>query len=183
MPRLTKIYTRTGDQGETALVFGPRVPKDSLRVCALGTVDELNANLGMAVSLGLEQVLEALVPEIQQGLLNLGADLATPGGDSGSVLIPRVSAEQVRMLESIIDGLNAELTPLAGFILPGGSRSSAQLHIARTICRRAQREVVALARSEGVGGHVVPYLNRLSDALFVMARYQDWHPRKSETAT
>jgi len=173
MPRLTKIYTRTGDRGETALIFGPRVPKDCLRLRALGTIDELNAHLGMAVGLGLVPMLAALLPEIQQGLLNLGANLASPGSAPGSLPIPRVDGEHVEMLESIIDGLNEELAPLGDFILPGGAPSSAQLHIARTICRRAEREVMALARAEGVGEHVLPYLNRLSDVLFVMARYEN----------
>ena len=173
MPRLTKIYTRTGDQGETALISGPRVPKDCLRVRALGTIDELNAHLGMAASMGLTPTLVALLHEIQQDLLNLGANLASPGSTPGSLLTPRVDGEQVQMLESIIDGLNEELAPLGNFILPGGTPSSAQLHIARTICRRAEREVVALARAEGVGERVLPYINRLSDVLFVMARYEN----------
>jgi cob(I)alamin adenosyltransferase len=179
MPRLTKIYTRTGDQGEAALISGPRVPKDCLRVRALGTIDELNAHLGMTVSMGLAPMLAALLPEIQQGLLNLGADLAVPGGDPLHRLIPSVDATQVQMLESIIDDLNEELAPLESFVLPGGTPASGLLHVARTVCRRAECEVVALARAEGVGEHVLAYLNRLSDALFVMARYEN-HCRGAE---
>jgi len=131
------------------------VPKDCLRVRALGTIDELNAHLGMAASMGLTPTLVALLHEIQQDLLNLGSDLAVPGSDPIRLPIPSVDARQVQLLESIID-------------------------IARTVCRRAEREVVALARAEGVGEQVLPYLNRLSDALFVMARYEN-HCRGTES--
>lgn len=167
-----KIYTKTGDAGETGLWGGLRVPKDSARVAAYGTVDECNAALGVAravlsVAAGPEGELAATLARVQDQLFVVGADLATPGEAAN---IPRVGPDEVGFLERTIDALEAELEPLKQFILPGGSLAAAHLHLARTICRRAERAVVGLARMEPVGEHVGVYLNRLSDCLFVLAR-------------
>ena len=173
MPRLTKIYTRSGDEGLTALGSKARVPKESLRVSAYGTVDELNSVLGVALAGGLTEKLAALVPSLQNELFHLGSDLCFPEEDKAQFAIPQMEARHVARLEAIVDELAAALGPLENFILPGGSLGAAQLHVARTVCRRAEREVVALSREEPVGAFVIPYLNRLSDALFVMARYEN----------
>lgn len=173
MPRLTKIYTRTGDQGETSLGSRQRVPKESLRVAAYGTVDELNSQLGVALAAGLVPRLSETLPVIQNELFHLGSDLAFPEEDKQTYQIPQIEARHVLALEDLIDELNEVVGPLANFILPGGSMGAALLHVARTVCRRAEREATALARSEAVGAQVIPYLNRLSDLLFVMARYEN----------
>ncbi len=162
-----KIYTRTGDEGETGLWGGLRVSKDSPRVQAYGTVDECNAAIGVARAAGVDAALDALLAQIQNALFVVGADLATPGE---AAHIPRIGAEAVQELEQAIDDLEAQLEPLRQFILPGGTLSAAYLHLARTICRRAERWVVALSRSEPVNPQVIVYLNRLSDLLFVAAR-------------
>lgn len=173
MPRLTKIYTRTGDEGTTALGGGQRVPKESLRVTAYGTVDELNSHLGVALAIGLSERLAAVIPEIQNELFHLGSDLCFLEEDKERFDLPQIAARHVERLEQLLD----ELTPIVGrldnFILPGGSLSAAQLHVARTVCRRAERDVIALSREEPVGPYVIRYLNRLSDALFIMARYEN----------
>lgn len=173
MPRLTKIYTRTGDDGTTALGSRRRVPKDAWRVQAYGTVDELNAVLGVALAHGLSPRLAQVVPAIQNELFHLGSDLCFPEEDKIEFQIPQMEARHIDALEALIDELSAAVGPLQNFILPGGSAASAHLHLARTVCRRAEREVITLAREEGVGPYVLPYLNRLSDALFVMARYEN----------
>ncbi len=173
MPRLTKIYTKTGDEGMTGLGGGQRVPKDSTRVAAYGTVDELNSLLGVALAIGLCDRLTAVLPDIQNELFDLGSDLCWPSDDPRRARIPTVEARHVEALEALIDELNATVGPLANFLLPGGSPGAAQLHVARTVCRRAERETVRLDRDEEIGEHVLPYLNRLSDALFVMARYEN----------
>jgi len=162
-----KIYTRTGDAGETGLFGGQRVAKDALRVHAYGSVDECNAALGVARATGLESELDALVAEVQNQLFVVGADLATPGENPN---IPRVGESDVTFLEGWIDRLEGELAPLRQFILPGGAPAAAYLHLARTICRRAERWVVSLAQAEPVNDQVMAYLNRLSDLLFVLAR-------------
>jgi cob(I)alamin adenosyltransferase len=165
-----KIYTKTGDQGETGLWGGLRVGKDSARVQAYGTVDECNAAIGVAraaLAAAPAGNLEVLLAQIQNQLFVVGADLATPGEAPS---IPRISAEAVAELEHMIDDAEAELTPLRQFILPGGTLAAAQLHLARTVCRRAERCVVALAHTEAVNPEVAIYLNRLSDCLFVLAR-------------
>lgn len=162
-----KIYTKTGDQGETGLFGGGRVSKDSLRVNAYGEVDELNAVLGVARAIGLDTRLDALLARIQAELFVVGADLATPGE---AKYIPRMNAERVALLEQEIDQFEQELEPLKQFILPGGALVAAQLHLARTVCRRAERGVVTLAAHEAVNPHVLVYLNRLSDWLFTLAR-------------
>jgi cob(I)alamin adenosyltransferase len=162
-----KIYTKTGDSGETGLWGGLRVGKDSLRVHAYGTVDECNAALGIARASGMPATLDALLNEVQNQLFVVGADLATPGE---AATIPRVSGVEVTFLEQQIDLLEAGLEPLKQFILPGGTAAAAHLHLARTVCRRAERWVVSLAREETLNPHVGVYLNRLSDFLFVAAR-------------
>jgi cob(I)alamin adenosyltransferase len=171
-----KIYTKTGDAGETGLWGGLRVPKDAARVQAYGTVDECNAAIGVARAAlgaskdarGAEAALDAVLASIQDQLFVVGADLATPGEAPN---IPRIGAEEIAFLEQTIDALEAELAPLRQFILPGGTPAAAHLHLARTVCRRAERWVVGLARQDAaVSGHVGIYLNRLSDCLFVLAR-------------
>jgi cob(I)alamin adenosyltransferase len=169
---LNRIYTRTGDEGETALGNGARVAKHSARVTAYGTVDELNATLGLA-RLHAEGELGAALARIQNDLFDLGADLCTPDIENDATApYPRlrIVGSQVTRLESEIDAMNAELQPLRSFILPGGSALSAHLHLCRTVCRRAERYVVALASTETVNAEAVKYLNRLSDWFFVAGR-------------
>ena len=166
---MAKIYTRRGDDGSTGLFGGPRVRKDDLRVAAYGDVDELNSALGVA----REEVsgdLRKLVDELQAELFTLGAELATPDISSAPKSVPRISAADTTRLEQEIDRLTAELPPQTHFLLPAGSRPGALLHLARTICRRAERTTVALSRIESVSAEALTYLNRLSDLLFVMAR-------------
>jgi cob(I)alamin adenosyltransferase len=174
MVKLNRIYTRTGDDGTTGLAAGPRRRKDDLRVEAYGTVDETNACVGLArLHTAAEADLDAMLGRIQNDLFDLGADLATPEtGEALSYEPLRVVAAQVERLEREIDTLNADLSPLRSFVLPGGSPAAAALHLARTVCRRAERIVVALSRLEGevVSPAAVQYLNRLSDLLFVAAR-------------
>jgi cob(I)alamin adenosyltransferase len=173
MPRLTRIYTKTGDEGMTGLGGGRRVPKDSPRVRAYGTVDELNSAIGVALALGLTERLTAELGSIQNELFDLGSDLCWPEDDDRRDRIPTVQPRHVERLERLIDELNDVVGPLTNFLLPGGSPGAAQLHLARTICRRAEREAITLAREEAIGELVLPYLNRLSDALFVMARFEN----------
>ena len=172
---LNKIYTRTGDAGLTALGSGERVPKHSLRIAAYGTVDETNASIGVArLSLSAAPQLDAMLARAQNDLFDLGADLTAPereGKPQRERL--RISEAQVERLEGEIDELNAELTPLRSFVLPGGSAAAATLHVARTVCRRAERGMVALASqpNEHVSAPALKYINRLSDLLFVASRY------------
>lgn len=173
MPRLTKIYTRKGDQGMTGLGGGQRVAKDSLRVHAYGSVDELNSVLGVALAQSLCPKLMQVLPTIQNELFNLGSDLCFIEEDKATYAIPQIELRHIENLEHLIDELNAIVGPLENFILPGGALGAAQLHVARCICRRAERDVVALSHTEKLGPHVITYLNRLSDALFVMARYEN----------
>ncbi len=173
MPRITKVYTRTGDDGTTGLGTAARVSKTSLRIRAYGTVDELNAQLGVVLTAGLAEQLVGPVRRIQNELFHLGADLCVPEADKASHPGPRIEARHVAALETLIDELEARLGALANFILPGGSPAGAQLHVARTVCRRAERVVVRLAQKEPIGPQVIPYLNRLSDALFVLGRAQN----------
>ena len=164
--RITRVYTKSGDAGETSLVDGSRVSKADLRVAAYGDVDELNSWLGLArVDLADRQLDEAL-EQIQNELFTVGADLASPL----AVEVPRIQDEQIAEVEKLIDQLLEELEPLREFILPGGAKSGATLHLARTVARRAERSVVALAASAEINEGVIRYLNRLSDLLFVMAR-------------
>ena len=165
-----KIYTKTGDEGETSLFAGGRVPKDAARVEAYGTVDELNACLGMVCAqLTGDDVLECL-RRIQTELFDLGADLATPIAASTRKEIPRAREEQTLRLEDWIDRYSEALEPLTQFILPSGSLPGSTLHFARTVCRRAERLVVTLGREEEINPEIIRYLNRLSDLLFVLAR-------------
>jgi cob(I)alamin adenosyltransferase len=176
MARLTKIYTRTGDGGDTGLVGGRRVSKDSPRIWANGTVDELNSAIGLARAFNAGKKtsfaakLDDVLTQIQNDLFDLGAELATPS-ESLKKGMPSVGNGHITNLEQLMDDLNSELGPLNEFILPGGSQTAAALHLARTICRRVERFCVRLAREEEIGRQVVPYLNRLSDALFVLARW------------
>ncbi len=173
MPRLDRIYTKTGDEGTTGLGGGQRVPKDSLRVATYGTVDELNSAIGVALAAGLCERLTTALTGIQNELFDLGSDLCWPSDDTRRARIPTVEARHVEALETIIDDCNDVVGDLTNFLLPGGSIGAAHLHVARTICRRAEREAVRLGRDEAIGEFVLPYLNRLSDALFVMARYEN----------
>lgn len=173
MPRLTRIYTRQGDTGLTHLSGGQRVPKESLRVMAYGTVDELNSCIGVALAGGLCERLAETLPAIQNELFHLGSDLSFLEEDKAKYAVPQIEARHIERLEALIDEINAVVGPLQNFILPGGSIGAAHLHVARTVCRRAERDVIALSREEAVGSHVIPYLNRLSDALFVMARFEN----------
>lgn len=176
--RITKVYTRTGDQGDTGLVGNRRVPKDSRRIRAYGTVDELNSVMGVARAFNRkysQQVaanirLENELRKIQNELFVAGSDLATRVEDRWENM-PLLEQRHIDALEALMDELEKELSPLKEFILPGGGLVAAQLHHARTVCRRAERECVALRREEVIGDHVIPYLNRLSDALFVLARW------------
>jgi len=173
MPRLTKIYTRTGDEGMTGLVGGQRVPKDSQRVETYGTVDELNSLIGVALATGLCERLTGELRLIQNELFDLGSDLAAPATSQARHPVPTIEPRHIEKLERLIDEFNDVVGPLANFLLPGGAPGAAQLHVARTVCRRAEREATTLARDEVIGPTVLPYLNRLSDALFVMARYEN----------
>ena len=173
MPRLTTLYTRKGDEGETSLGGGQRVPKDSARVTAYGTVDELNSAIGVAIAQGLSARLLEMLSVIQNELFHLGSDLAFREEDKRAYRLPQIEERHVTQLEQWIDELIEATGSLRNFILPGGSIGAAQLHVARTICRRAERVVLTLAREEPIGGLVMAYLNRLSDLLFMMARYEN----------
>ena len=173
MPQLDRIYTKTGDEGMTGLGGGRRVSKDASRVRAYGTVDELNSALGVALALGLTERLTTELGRVQNELFDLGSDLCWPEDDERRGRIPTVQPRHVERLEATIDELNEVVGVLSNFLLPGGSPGAAQLHVARTICRRAEREAITLSHEEPIGELVLPYLNRLSDALFVMARYEN----------
>jgi cob(I)alamin adenosyltransferase len=170
MVKLTKIYTRGGDAGQTSLVDGARRPKHDLRIAAYGTVDETNACIGLA-RLHTRGDDDAMLSRIQNDLFDLGADLATPEEENPKYAPLRIVQAQVDRLEHEIDAMNAELKPLDSFILPGGSAAAAHLHLARTVSRRAEREMTALAGREPVNPAALRYINRLSDHLFVMGRF------------
>ncbi|MEH6548080.1 MAG: cob(I)yrinic acid a,c-diamide adenosyltransferase [Sneathiella sp.] len=170
MVKLTKIYTRGGDTGHTSLGDGARVSKTSLRVVAYGEVDEVNSVIGIA-RLATSGDADDMLSRIQNDLFDLGADLCTPEQVDPKYPPLRVIQEQVDRLEQEIDGLNADLTELNSFILPGGSAASAHLHLARTVCRRAERRIIELSDSENINPLTVIYMNRLSDFLFVLGRY------------
>ena len=175
MVLLSRIYTKTGDKGTTALGDGRRVPKDAPRIEAYGTVDELNAVLGLVLLVVADADGAALLKSIQNDLFDLGADLCVPErpkrGRAAQARKPlRIAEAHVKPLEQAIDRFNAALQPLRSFVLPGGTAASAWLHLARTVCRRAERRLVALARKETINPQAIIYLNRLSDLLFVMAR-------------
>jgi len=168
MVKLNKIYTRTGDGGSAGLVDGSRVSKSSLRMIAIGEVDEANAAIGVAIASLSDDKLSKHLLTIQNDLFDLGADVATPGDIEGAL---RIVASQVDRLERQIDAMNADLDPLTSFILPGGSPAVAALHLARAIVRRAERAAVALNEREQLNPQLLAYLNRLSDHLFVAARH------------
>jgi cob(I)alamin adenosyltransferase len=173
MVQLTRIYTKSGDKGKTALGNGTRVPKNSVRVEAYGTVDETNSVIGVA-RLHAEGEVDAMLARIQNDLFDLGADLCTPGDgsdDNPEQPALRIIAKQTERLEQEIDQINAGLDPLKSFVLPGGSALSAQLHVARTVSRRAERLIVELAGFEAINPECVRYINRLSDHMFVLARH------------
>jgi cob(I)alamin adenosyltransferase len=178
MVRLSKIYTRTGDGGHTRLVGGQKVPKNSLRIEAYGTVDELNSTLGLVRVTNLTETqvdtvrdsIEAFLERTQNKLFDLGSDLATQMADRWPGQ-PLVEAADATALEELMDRWNEDLEPLNSFVLPGGNLVSAHLHLARTVCRRAERRILDLAGAEPIGEAVVPYVNRLSDALFVLSRW------------
>jgi cob(I)alamin adenosyltransferase len=168
MVRLNRIYTRTGDDGTTGLADGSRRSKFDLRLESYGTVDELNSTVGLAVRAAADdhREISRLLESIQHDLFDLGADLATPGNGEGL----RITAAQVEVLEKSIDRYNADLPALESFVLPGGTESACWLHLTRTVCRRAERLVVALASKEELNPEAIRYLNRLSDLFFVLAR-------------
>lgn len=170
-----KIYTKTGDEGETSLFGGKRVWKNDSRLIAYGTVDELNSTIGLAISESIPLELIEVLKSIQNELFTIGSDLATPfdKGNKGFV-IPRINEEYVENLEKIIDRFDAKLPELKNFILPGGTKGASIIHMARTVCRRCEREVVALSKIEQINLVVEKYLNRLSDLLFVLARYENF---------
>ena len=171
---LNKIYTRTGDKGETVLVGGLKVAKHSLRPDAFGEVDELNSIIGIVrtyISKDEQSELNDILERIQNELFDLGADLATPEIRKDSDKVLRITSSQVKRLENEIDRFNKDLNELKSFVLPGGSKLSSWLHLARTATRRAERKITKLASEEGINNEVIIYINRLSDLLFVMARY------------
>ena len=183
--RLSKIYTRTGDKGTTGLGDGTRVEKNSLRIAALGDVDELNSCLGLLLTEALPEAIQSCLVDVQHDLFDLGAELCIPGHTS-------ITQVQVTRLENILDQFNDDLPPLKEFILPGGTRPAALCHVARAVCRRAERQMVALAKMETVAEHGLFYINRLSDLLFVLCRALNraggrgdvlWQPGKNHDAT
>ncbi len=164
-----KIYTKTGDDGTTSLFAGGRVHKHSARICAYGDIDELNSVLGKAQSEDTTRIFADTLTTLQELLFILGADLATPRTASNP--IPRIEQADTQLMESLIDTMEKDLEPLTSFILPGGSVLASSLHIARTVSRRAEREIVLLSEQEDIGPFVLPFINRLSDLFFVMARF------------
>ncbi len=190
---LNRIYTKTGDQGQTHLAGGQRVPKDAARIECYGTVDELNAFVGMA-AIEAGESLPVLVPilrRVQHELFNLGSILATQPEDVHPKQA-RITEAEIRQLEIEIDRMNADLAPLRSFVLPGGTRLNAELHVCRTVCRRAERLAVRLAREEEIPPETIQYLNRLSDAFFVWSRWVNhtlgvaevlWEPNQSASGT
>jgi cob(I)alamin adenosyltransferase len=178
MVRITKVYTRTGDKGETALVGGKRVPKDAPRIEAYGTIDELNSIVGLARAFNEEHLnagdahrfLDLVLRQIQDELFDLGSELATPDDFSYDGMY-HVSEREVKKLEELIDECQKELQPLKSFVLPGGGRIGAYLHQCRTVCRRAEREILRLSRAEPLSEWPLKYVNRLSDLLFVLSRW------------
>jgi cob(I)alamin adenosyltransferase len=194
MVKLTRIYTRGGDKGKTALGGGQRVVKHHPRVAAYGTVDETNAAVSLArlhTAKFEDPAIDAILGRVQNDLFDLGADLATPEVQDPKYPPLRIVAEQVERLEGEIDRLNADLAPLNSFVLPGGSPAAACLHLARTVARRAEREITALAESETINPEAVRYVNRLSDLFFVMSRFVNdkgagdvlWEPGATRGAT
>lgn len=174
-----KIYTKTGDQGETSIIGGKRVAKDDARIEATGQIDELNSVIGIVISFSDDAQMREHLSRIQRTLFVIGTDLATPAGEK--IAIPRLSPSKVNDIEALIDKTDAELPKIEKFILPGGSKTASLMHLARTICRKAERRVVALNRHEKVNEAVPIYLNRLSDLLFVLARSTNYRKKVPET--
>jgi cob(I)alamin adenosyltransferase len=174
---VARIYTRTGDKGETGLVDGTRVPKDSIRVQAYGDIDELNSALGLVRAFLIDDQLDSLIEELQKDLFTVGAELALSEGDSNN---KRITSQHILELEKIIDRYQLQLPPLKAFILPGGGKAGAVLHFARAVARRAERKMITLARSEKINDQLIPYINRLSDLLFVLARAANHRENKTE---
>ncbi len=185
--RITRVYTRRGDKGETDLVGGPRVQKDGARIAAYGTVDELNAALGVARAFNQAEIdrapacaqLDTILRKLQNELFDLGGELATPA-EAFQPGMFRVGPPEVEALEAILDRCQGDLNPLESFILPGGGRVSALLHVARTVCRRAERKILTLTREEEIGEWPLAYVNRLSDLLFVLSRWIGHHLGEQE---
>ncbi len=175
-----KIYTKTGDRGETSLLGGQRLPKDAIRIEAYGTVDELNAMLGIVRADSSDPDVGRILHQVQNRLFDIGADLAAPRS-AGEGTVRRTEASDAEPLEHEIDALETSLTPLHNFIIPGGSLVAARLHLARTVCRRAERAVVRLSHHEDISAGVIIYLNRLSDLLFVLARAVNHRAQVKET--
>lgn len=188
MVRITRVYTRTGDKGDTALVGGARVPKDSPRIEAYGAIDELNSIVGLARAFsaegpmpgGARRYLDDVLAKIQDELFDLGSELATPEAAAYEGMY-RVGAEEVKRLEQIMDHCQKDLAPLKSFVLPGGGKIAAFLHQARTVCRRAEREILRLARAEPASEWPLKYVNRLSDLFFVLSRWTAKHMGEEET--
>jgi cob(I)alamin adenosyltransferase len=188
-----KLYTKSGDDGTTGLFGGGRVPKDHPRIEAYGTVDELNASVGLAAAAcsherEYERRLLGIFAPIQSRLFDIGADLATPEGSKQEAKIVRIDDALVKEIESWIDEIDGKNAPIRAFVMPGGSELAARLHVARTVCRRAERCMIALARSEPVSPGAIIWINRLSDLFFAMARHAnqaagiadvEWKPRRS----
>jgi cob(I)alamin adenosyltransferase len=185
--RITRVYTRRGDQGDTDLVGGPRVPKDSPRIEAYGTVDELNAAIGVVRAVNATESkraracreLDGILRRLQSELFDLGGELATPASEYREGMF-KIGAAEVAALERLMDRCQKDLQPLKSFVLPGGGRVSAFLHVARTVCRRAERDVLRLMRREDIGEFPLAYLNRLSDLLFVLSRWIGRHLKERE---
>jgi cob(I)alamin adenosyltransferase len=176
-----KIYTKTGDKGETGLFGGERVSKKSLRIEAYGTIDELNSFIGVAVTEVKNADIKVLLEKIQNDLFSIGSDLATPMTEKNLKLnIKRVPEEMFSRLEKEIDRFEEKLEPLRNFILPGGTRGASLIHVCRTVCRRAERLVTALKETEGINDNILIYLNRLSDLMFVLSRYENSDAGKSD---
>lgn len=166
--RLTKIYTRTGDSGQTGLADGSRVPKDAARIEAIGAVDELNSVIGLLLCEDMPQTMRSALIDVQHDLFDLGGELSVPGHAI-------ISEQHVSRLEALLDEYNANLPALKNFVLPAGSRAASVSHVARTVCRRAERRLITLSHAERVPALACPYLNRLSDLLFVLARALNRH--------
>ena len=177
--RITKVYTKTGDKGETSLVSGERVSKSSLRVESYGEIDELNSVIGMAISHTRDEVLKDFLKKIQNDLFIFGGDLATPKSFKGE--IPRINEQMIERIEELIDKFHLEVGDLKEFILPSGVEGSPFLHLARTVCRRAERKVVKLSENEEINQLGLNYLNRLSGLLFMMARVENKRAGYDET--
>ncbi len=176
-----KIYTKTGDSGETGLFGGARVSKDAARVEAYGAVDELNAVVGLVRSEGLDDDLDALLEAIQSELFDVGGELASMPDKQDKLTVPLIGEAEIGELERAIDRADSELPPLSTFVLPGGTRAASLMHQARTVCRRAERRVVTLRGGEEVRGDVVRYLNRLSDLFFTLARLVNHRANVADT--